>query len=403
MRLCFVVQRYGLEVNGGSELACRLLAEHLAREHDIEVLTTRAVDYHTWADHYEYGLTKINDISVRRFSVAKTRDLAAFSRLSLPYKGMEKGRRWVEEQGPYSPDLIDYIVAHADDYDFFIFITFRYYQSFKGLQVVPEKSVLMPTAEEDSALDYAVYKDVFNMPKGIIYLTPEERDIIVAHTGSVDVPGSVIGLGIDEIEPTDKEAFTRSYDIREPYVVYVGRIDTNKGCPHMFDFFLRYKQGREGGLKLYLVGQAFIDVPKHPDIIQLGFISNEDKAAAMKYAAAEIMPSPYESFSFATLEAMAQGTPVLGNAECAVVKGHCIRSNAGLFYGNYPEFAESLDLLAGDAKLSKSLGTNGQKYIEDNYTWDGILVKYQGFLEDLAEHKPAKVIKNSLLDDELKE
>lgn len=383
MRLCFVVQRYGLEVNGGSELACRLLAEHLAREHDVEVLTTRAVDYHTWADHYESGLTEVNGIPVRRFSVAKVRDLAAFSRLPLPFKGVKQGRKWVEEQGPYCPELIGYMTANSDDYDFFIFLTYRYYQSFEGLNAVPEKSVLIPTAEEDSALDYAVYKDIFNVPRGIIYLTPEERQIITAHTGPVDVPGRVIGLGIDKVEATGKESFTRSYKIQEPYIVYVGRIDTNKGCLQMFDFFLKYKKSRGSGLKLYLVGQAFIDIPKHPDIIQLGFISNEDKVAAMKYAAAEIMPSKYESFSFATLEAMAQRTPVLGNAECAVVKGHCTRSNAGLFYYNYPEFAESLDLLIGDGELNNRLGMNGQKYVENNYSWNVVLETYRQFLSEL--------------------
>ena len=55
MTLAFVVQRYGLEINGGAELHCRWVAEHMARHWDVEVLTTRAHDYITWADHYPDG------------------------------------------------------------------------------------------------------------------------------------------------------------------------------------------------------------------------------------------------------------------------------------------------------------------------------------------------------------
>ena len=69
LRIAFVVQRYGLEVNGGAELLTRLIAEHLSDVCDIEVITTCAIDYITWKDDYTQGEDNINGIKVYRFSV----------------------------------------------------------------------------------------------------------------------------------------------------------------------------------------------------------------------------------------------------------------------------------------------------------------------------------------------
>ncbi|MGC8780466.1 MAG: glycosyltransferase family 1 protein, partial [Anaerolineae bacterium] len=67
MRLAFVVQRYGLEINGGSEVHCRQLAERLAAHMHVEVLTTCAEDHYTWRNVYPAGAERVNGITVRRF------------------------------------------------------------------------------------------------------------------------------------------------------------------------------------------------------------------------------------------------------------------------------------------------------------------------------------------------
>ena len=81
-KIALVNQRYGLEVNGGSELHCRQLAEKLIDRYDVEVITTCAVDYTDWANYYPEGISEVNGITVRRFSVDKKRDVKAFSKIS---------------------------------------------------------------------------------------------------------------------------------------------------------------------------------------------------------------------------------------------------------------------------------------------------------------------------------
>ena len=67
-RVAIVVQRYGLEVNGGAEQHARWLAERLAATADVTVLTTCALDYITWADHYPAGEETINGLSLIHIS-----------------------------------------------------------------------------------------------------------------------------------------------------------------------------------------------------------------------------------------------------------------------------------------------------------------------------------------------
>jgi glycosyltransferase involved in cell wall biosynthesis len=171
-------------------------------------------------------------------------------------------------------------------------------------------------------------------------------------------------------------------------VIYVGRIDENKGCDELFDFFLRLKEESDTDVKLVLIGSTKLKIPSHPDIIYLGFTSEEEKFSAINGAEFLIMPSFFESLSMVMLEAWAMGKPVLANARCSVLKGQCVRSNAGLFYENYSEFSKAFHLLLSSERLQKNMGTNGLKYFNQNYTWEVIEKKYLSILDRLQE-RPA--------------
>jgi glycosyltransferase involved in cell wall biosynthesis len=381
MKLGLVIQRYGMEINGGAELHARYIAEMLLKRHEIEVLTTRALDYVTWENHYSAGIDLVNGVTVRRFSVKKKRDPIKFGQIQNnifyhPHTELDE-LAWLKEEGPFSPALIEYIKSNKDAYDFMIFFSYRYYQSYHGVCAVPEKSILVPTAEHDGAIELSIFKEFFKLPKAIVYNSHEEKRLIQAISNNYRVPGDIVGIG--SIIPTwiRKERFKEKYNIDFPYIIYVGRIDENKGCKDLFTLFLRYIAETKSPIHLILIGSSIIDIPKHKQIHHFGFLSDEDKFSAIASSELLVMPSFYESLSMVLLEAWAMEKPALANSRCKVLKGQCIRSNAGLFYENYQEFKEALSFLLNNQEVSTALGRNGAEYYKKHYSWDVIEQKYE--------------------------
>jgi glycosyltransferase involved in cell wall biosynthesis len=393
MKLALVVQRYGLEINGGAELHCRWVAEHLKKHAETEVLTTRALDYITWKNHFPNGEEVVNGVRVRRFSVARPRRPEKFGRLQNRLLDGEhtdaEELRWLDEEGPLAPSLVDYIREHESDYDYFIFFSYRYYHSYWGIRAVPRRSILVPTAEHDPVIGLRIFRDLFRRPRALIYNSVEERRLINSVSGNEGVFGDVVGVGSEVPEAPSADAFRRKRELTAPYVVYIGRVDENKGCHKLFEYFMRYKRDSRSDLKLVLAGSTVMRVPAHPDVLYLGFLSEEDKFNALAGAEALIMPSYFESLSMVTLEAWALGKPVVANGLCDVLKGQCRRSNGGLFYENYPEFREGLSLLLGSPRLRQALGENGRKYYEANYRWEVIEQKYLAVLDHLEKENAA--------------
>jgi glycosyltransferase involved in cell wall biosynthesis len=388
MTIAFVVQRYGLEINGGAELHCRWVAEHMRKYMPVEVLTSCAHDYITWRNHYPEGEEVINDIRVRRFPVTKPRSPEKFGRLQnyiLEREHREKDElAWLEEEGPTSPKLIHFIRKHESDYDYFIFFSYRYYHAYWGIHTVPGKSILVPTAEHDPVIHLKIFRDLFRMPRAFIYNSEEERVMIQTLSRNQSVPGLVVGVGTEVPSSFSAERFRQKHGVDGPYMIYVGRIDQNKGCPHLFDHFLRFKKDTGSDIKLVLIGNTVLKIPSHPDVRHLGFLPEEDKFDALSGAELLVMPSFYESLSMVTLEAWALGRAVLANAHCEVLKGQCQRSNGGLYYENYPEFREALKLLLASPRLRAVLGENGKAYYDANYTWDIIEKKYLAIMNELG-------------------
>jgi glycosyltransferase involved in cell wall biosynthesis len=394
MKLAVVVQRYGADINGGAELHARYIAERLARHATVEVVTTCARDYVTWKNELPAGVDQVNGVSVRRFPVSHERNTNDFGRRS--HRVFEKTHSvadeldWLESEGPASPALVNYVEKIANDVDFVILFSYRYYHAWHLARRLPNKAVLVPTAERDATIGLSIFGPIFRGVRALMYNSPEERAMIQAASANDAVPGVVVGVGSDVPERTEPERFRRKFRMGRPFAIYIGRIDENKGCGELFSHFQRYASAFPRGMDLVLIGSAIMDIPKHPRIHHLGFLDDRDKFDALAASDLLIMPSYFESLSMVALEAWALGRPVLANGRCDVLKGQCIRSNAGLYYENYEEFVESLYSLESNGPLNGRLGRNGREFFKRHYAWPVIERKYLDMFEQLKRGLPAE-------------
>ena len=396
-KIAIINQRYGLEVNGGSELYSRQIAERLKAKYEVEVLTSCAVEYVKWSNYYKEGIEDINGVTVRRFKTEHERVPKIFSALdsqmlSNPDAPEELSDQWIEHMGPYCPELVEYVDKHQDEYEAIIVVTYLYYTAVKSIVRIKNKAIFIPTAHQEPFIHFDMYKKVFGAADAFIFLTDEEKELVHSIFHNEDVPYEVCGVGVDVPSEVSEDRFRKKYSQYnlENYVIYVGRIDEGKDCPRLFKYFMEYKKRNKNNLKLVLMGKAVCDIPKHADIINLGFVTDEDKFDGISGAKALILPSKFESLSISVLEAMTLSRPVIVNGICDVLKGHCIKSNGGLYYKNFFEFEGCVNYILEHPHEYEIMCKNARKYVDDYFQWDDIMLKFDEIIKMLGDKNETK-------------
>lgn len=387
-RIAIVVQRYGENVLGGSEDAARALAEHLTALAEVHVLTTCAIEYTTWANIYPPGDSQLNGVIVHRFPVDWPRDwqkaVQSTGRFWQQTPPLEEQLEWIQQNGPFSTALLRYIHQSEAAFDTFIFITYLYATTYFGLPLVAHKAILAPTAHDERFLYALAYRILFHLPRHLVYLTEAEREIVHQVTGNNHIPDTVAAIGLSA--PTDISAgrFRQKYGVEGDFLLYGGRISHSKNVPELIDFFRQYRQEHGRQLKLVLMGAGDYPIPQHPDIMPIGFVTEQDKFDALKAATLVIQPSLFESLSLIILQAWLVGTAVLVHGNCAVTKQQCRRSNGGLYYHAYAEFTAVINTLLNSPHIRTQLGRQGCHFVTTNYNWDVIIKQYQAIFNEMA-------------------
>ena len=366
-----VVQRYGPEVVGGSEGHARVVASRLARSHHVEIATTTAADYWTWAPYYAAGTSELDGLKIHRFPVAEGRDpeFKAFeSKVLNGEHALVDEDEWLRKQGPHCPSLLEFLHREGNGYDAVLFYTYIYEPTARGVPIVPERAALISTAHDEAPLRLAPYRALFQLPRAFGFLTPEERDLVHRTFRNEHIPHETLGLGLDAPGAYDVAAFRAAHQLEGPLVLYLGQVSEGKGCGELLEAWTAYRARPEArAATLVLAGTVRMELPERPDVVALGRIPDAQKYAALAAADALVLPSRFESLGIVLLEAWQVATPVVVRADNPITAGQVARSGGGATYHDADSFGGALDRAIA---TRESLGAAGRAWVERESSWD---------------------------------
>lgn len=399
-KVAFVVTGYGKQAKGGAEQHCRMLAERLTTDYEVEVLATCVEDYVKGGNELPVGVKEENGVIVRRFEaqpihpelhkyyVRKSkwgrklrkslfqlgilRSLASIKPVWNCKCAMEQ--RVMQSYVFYSPLLLSYVQENKAQYKAIIPINISYPLAYYVSLIAPEKTILIPTMHYESSTFRSIYTEVFTKVAYIGFNTLAEQKMAERIFGKRMSDHGIISVGIEDTEDADWTTTQNKYNLPENYLLFIGRIDRGK-LNHIIQYYQYYKeQYKQSDLKLVLVGGLFSKPVEHPDIIYTGFVSENEKYAIIQHSKVFVNPSKFESLSLILLEGMSRGKAMLVNGKCAVLKEHCQRSKGGaLYYTNKRDFISKLHKIETSDELRMQMSESGKVYVTQEYDWDVIM------------------------------
>ena len=383
-KIAFVCPRYPESGTvGGAETLMKNLAERAAESGmDVTFLATCAKSHFTWKNELPAGLRRIGKVDVRLFSVDSERDVSSFlsiqSRLGRGVDlSIEEERLWVTNS-VNSTALCNYIREHGAEFDRIILGPYLFGLIFFASQILPEKSLLVPCLHDEPFAYLKIMHEMFGKVRGFLFNSEPEKDLARRIYGLPEARCAVVGMGLDSVD-ADPAAFAARHGIKQPYVMYAGRREGGKGTPLLTDYVNAFRNRTGIDVKLVFTGSGPIEAPPEmaPHILDFGFVSEQEKHEAMAGALAFIHPSVFESFGIVLLESFLAGAPALVHSGGEVLKWQCQRSNAGFWFGLYPEFEEELLMLVRNKELRRAMGENGRKYVLSQYSWAAVEKRFE--------------------------
>ena len=282
---------------------------------------------------------RVNGVPVRRFRVKHERDPRVFGTLSdrvferAPFarrRARLARRRRTDEPGARRLPR----ASTPTTYDYCLFFSYRYYHAYHGARAAASRAILVPTAERDAAIGLSIFQPMFRGVRALMYNSPEERAMIQAvvrqpatcrrrrrhRIGRAAEPAA--GAVPAEVQHPRTVRHLRRPHRREQGLQGAVRVLPGATC-----------EEPAGRLSLVLIGNSLLPIPEHPRIRHLGFLDDADKFDAMAGGRpadhAVVLREPVDGGARGVGARHGRCSPT---AKCDVLKGQCIRSNAGLYY-----------------------------------------------------------------------
>ena len=201
MKFAFITPRYGADIPGGAEHACRLLAEQLSARHEVDVLTTCARNPLTWKNEYTEGADRVRGVLLRRFAVSQAHDAAGFKQHSERILSLPRSRNdeiaWSRRLGPVSNGLLDHLRRQHRGYDVLVFFSLMHATTVDGAEVAPDKSIIFPHLVLQPALRFGLWADLLTSVRAVGLVSDAERRLLHDYVGVRARIDETVGIGID--------------------------------------------------------------------------------------------------------------------------------------------------------------------------------------------------------------
>ena len=216
----------------------------------------------------------------------------------------------------------------------------------------------------------------------ITCVSKHERDMLVSEIGISEENIKIIYNGIDwsdwQVLP-DKSLFRKKYpDISDKFVLFAGRLATNKGLSDLISAMNLVNQksvdlvitGADMGLGKLLEIEA---LEKGVRMHRLGHIDDVTYRSVLAAAEMLVLPSEYEAFGIVLLEAAAAETAVIGTNVGGIPEAMSPGKNGLIVeYNDVDNLSKSIASLLEDSKMSEEMGIAGRLWAK-NFSWDTIL------------------------------
>jgi alpha-maltose-1-phosphate synthase len=229
----------------------------------------------------------------------------------------------------------------------------------------------------------------------VIAVSAKMRDDILAHFAADPDKVVVIHNGIDpdRFRRTDARDHLERLGVREPYVLFVGRITDQKGIFHLLEATLKMPAGVQVVLCASAPDTPEIEqrlrttVAQHPNVKWIfEMVSHDVVTQLYSHAAVFVCPSVYEPFGIINLEAMACETAVVASAVGGILEVVEDGRTGLLVPPARPDLlADALIRVLGDRALARAMGRAGRQRVEDAFSWASVAERTQKVYADAID------------------
>ncbi|HWP46758.1 MAG TPA: glycosyltransferase family 1 protein [Candidatus Limnocylindrales bacterium] len=186
------------------------------------------------------------------------------------------------------------------------------------------------------------------------------------------------------------KAFLQKYNLREDFLLYLGRQDPYKGLEFLIRAYYQLDPGLRNQYPLIIAGKKdsrylksvehlIEDLALKEQVQFLGYVPDPDLPSLYKAATLFVYPSLYEGFGFPPLEAMACGTPVIYGRGSSLEE--VIGDKGGSFTPHHlPELTQAIQMLLQNRQLREEMSQRGREQVL-SLTWrktaEAVLEVYQ--------------------------